>query len=78
MKIVRRANIELNVEDTQLPAMQRLGFEEIDPKTGKVLNPKKTELEKLSEENEILRKENDALKAQLDTALKDQAVKSKK
>ena len=65
MKIVRRGNIELNVEDTDLEALKRQGFEEVDPETGKILNPKKTELEKLVEENEALKKENEALKAQL-------------
>ena len=68
MKIVRRENIELNVEDTELEAMLRQGYEEIDPTTGKSVNPKKTELEKLTEENKALKKENKALKAQLEAA----------
>ena len=68
MKIVRRENIELNVEDTELEAMLRQGFEEIDPKTGKVKNPKKSELEKLKQENKELKEENKALKAKLEAA----------
>lgn len=70
MKIVRRENIELNVEDTELDAMLRQGFSEIDPKTGKVLNSKKTELEQLTEENKALKKEIKALKSQLEAAQK--------
>ncbi len=68
MKIVRRANVELTVEDDALDALMLQGFEEVDSKTGKILNSKKTEMDKLKEENKELKKENKALKAQLETA----------
>ena len=66
MKTMRRANIELTVDETAVDALALQGYEEVDPQTGKVVNPKKTELEKLTEENKTLKKENKALKTQLE------------
>ena len=68
MKTFRRANCEITVEDTAEDAMIAQGYEEINPKTGAVTNPKLSEVEKLKKENKKLKEENKALREQLEAA----------
>ena len=59
MKTVMRANKQLRVHDDQLEAMEKLGYAEVDPKTGKpVRKPGTTDLKA---ENTALKKENKQL-----------------
>ena len=59
MKTVMRANKQLRVPDDQLEAMEKLGYAEIDPKTGKPV--KKPGAADLKTENAALKKENKQL-----------------
>ena len=59
MKTVMRANKQLRVPDDQLEAMEKLGYTEVDPKTGKPV--RKPGAVDLKAENAALKKENKQL-----------------
>ena len=59
MKTVMRANKQLRVHDDQLEAMEKLGYTEVDPKTGKPV--KKPDTMDLKAENAALKRENKKL-----------------
>lgn len=63
MKTVMRANKQLRVPDDQLEAMEKLGYAEIDPKTGKPV--KKPGAVDLKAENAALKRENKQLTDQV-------------
>lgn len=63
MKTVMRANKQLRVPDDQLEAMEKLGYAEVDPKTGKPV--KKPGSVDLKTENAALKKENKQLADQV-------------
>ena len=76
MKLVQKGNRQLRVQDDQLENMLAAGYTEVDEKTGKLLNkePKdamgalKKENDALKKDIETLKKENDALTEQLKAA----------
>ena len=68
MKTFRRANCEITVEDTAEDTMIAQGYEEINPKTGAVTNPRVSEADKLKKENKKLKEENKALRERLEAA----------
>ena len=59
MKTVMRANKQLRVPDDQLDAMEKLGYTEVDPKTGKPV--RKPGAVDLKAENAALKRENKQL-----------------
>lgn len=59
MKTVMRANKQLRVHDDQLEAMEKLGYTEVDPKTGKPV--RKPDAVDLKAENAALKRENKKL-----------------
>lgn len=64
MKLVQKGNRQLRIQDDQLENMLAAGYTEVDEKTGKTL--KKEPKDALS----ALRKENDALKKDIETLKK--------
>ena len=59
MRTVMRANKQLRVPDDQLEAMEKLGYAEVDPKTGRPV--RKPDTVDLKAENAALKKENKQL-----------------
>lgn len=66
MKTVQKANKQLRIPDERLDEMKKLGFAEVDPKTGKLIVEPDSSMAVLKRENAALKKENKALKAELD------------
>lgn len=66
MKTVQKANKQLRIPDERLDEMKKLGFAEVDPKTGKLIVEPDSSMAVLKKENAALKKENKALKAELD------------
>lgn len=64
MKLVQKGNRQLRIQDVQLENMLAAGYTEVDEKTGKLL--KKEPKDALS----ALKKENDALKKDIETLKK--------
>lgn len=64
MKLVQKGNRQLRIQDDQLENMLAAGYTEVDEKTGKIL--KKEPKDALS----ALKKENDALKKDIETLKK--------
>ena len=63
MKTVMRANKQLRIPDDQLEAMEKLGYAEVDSKTGKLV--KKPGAADLKAENVALKRENKQLTDQV-------------
>lgn len=67
MKIVQKANKQLRIADEQLDNMLKMGFVEIDQKTGNpIVTEKPDETKALKKEIASLKKENAELKAEID------------
>lgn len=67
MKIVQKANKQLKVADERLDNMLKMGFVEVDQKTGKpIVTEKPDEAKTLKKENTALKKENAELKAEIE------------
>lgn len=64
MKLVQKGNRQLRIQDDQLENMLAAGYTEVDEKTGKIL--KKEPKDALS----AIKKENDALKKDIETLKK--------
>lgn len=65
MKLVQKGNRQLRIQDDQLENMLAAGYTEVDEKTGKLM--KKEPKDALS----ALKKENDALKKDIETLKKE-------
>lgn len=66
MKLVQKGNRQLRIDDAQLQNYLSRGFNEVDQKTGKVIENKSADSAAvLKKENAALKKENKELKDQL-------------
>lgn len=66
MKILQKANKQLRVDDVRAEALLKVGYVEIDEKTGKPIKGAEDKDEKdLKKENTALKKENKALQDQV-------------
>lgn len=75
MKMVMRANKQLRISDDQLEAMEKVGYVEVDERTGKPVKPDgtmdlKAENAALKEENKRLTQRVEELTAQVESATK--------
>ncbi len=68
MKTVMRANKQLRIPDDQLESVEKLGYVEVDEKTGKPLHApaRDADAAALKKENAALKKENKDLRAQVE------------
>lgn len=75
MKTVMRANKQLRISDDQLEVMEKVGYVEVDERTGKPVKPNeaidlKGENAVLKEENKRLTQRVEELMAQVESATK--------